>query len=87
MNGHDELVRFWYCNIQYRQKSGRDPTFKLDPQSYGILTNMDAKDTHSTKITRKRLMESVVPKNTREIILDQTPLLVKAIERKIFKML
>ena len=50
---------------------------------------MDAKDTHSTKIakiTRKRLMESVVPKNTREIILDQTPLLVKAIERKIFKL-
>ena len=90
MNGHDELVRFWYCNIQYRKKSGRDPKFKLDPQSYGILTNMDGKDTHSTKIakiTRKRLMESVVPKNTREIILDQTPLLVKAIERKIFKIL
>ena len=49
---------------------------------------MDAKDTNSTKIakiTRKRLMESVVPKNTREIILDQTPLLVKAIARKILK--
>ena len=30
-------------------------------------------------------MESVVPKNTREIILDQTPLLVKAIARKILK--
>ena len=49
------------------------------------MTNMDSKESDSTKIakvTRKRLMDSLLPKNTRDIIRDATPILVKAIERK-----